>query len=122
MNGEKYCYLCGIIIVSFVVGFLAGWYLTKKNIEIDRRDMMTEYMHHRERMKERNSRIKSQTNPEKNKLTHKEGRVEEGPEAVADHDVGVLNHHLGARGKDPEGSNFAHWRDIHESSDNIWWQ
>ena len=113
--------LIGIVIVVLIIGILFGYYYTKKNLKCDQAEILDQYMIHRETMKAVRSVPKSEEHPGKNNLSHKNpAKPAENPDT--DHDVGVLNHHLGARGHDPAGSNFAHWKNDIESQDKIYWK
>lgn len=109
----------GFIIVALIIGILFGYHYTKKNIKCDQSDMLDQYMTHRENMKVVRAVNKSEDNPGKDSVTHKNPAKD--TDMDVDRDIGVLNHHMGSRGVDPYASKFAHWKDDVESQNKIYW-
>jgi len=101
-----------LCIIVLIIGWTTGYCCAKQMIKSDNKQIMTEYMAHRERMKQTKINITA-PHPGKNKLTHT-GEKE-------DLDVDNINHHLGSRGADPESSMFAMWRSD-EFNQDVYWQ
>lgn len=89
----KNCYCISLMIIFLVIGIVTGWYITKNEICDD----------------------------DENKEPFVHEKVTVNNEEETDRDISVLQHHLGSRGTDIEGSNFAKWRANTENTEKIYW-